>query len=153
MCVCVSHSVVFDPLWPHGLEDARLLCPWNSPGKNTGVGCHFLLQGIFPTQGSNSGLLQGRFLMLWATTYGRCYAKLWVSQVVLVVKNLPADEGDTRDASSIPGSGRSPREGNGNPLQYSCLENPMDRGAWRVQSTRSQRVGHNWSDWECTHAC
>ena len=36
---------------------ARLLCPWNSSGKNTGVGCHFLLQGIFPTQGSNMGLL------------------------------------------------------------------------------------------------
>ena len=151
MCVCVSHSVVSDPLWPHGLEATRLLCPWNSPGKNTRVCCHFLLQGIFPTQGSNSGLLQGRFLMFWATTYGRCYAKLWVSQVVLVVKNLPADERDTRDASSIPGSGRSPREGNGNPLHYSCLENLMDRGAWRVQSTRLQRVGH--SDLECTHAC
>ena len=68
-----------------------------------------------------------------------------------MVKNLPADERDTRDASSIPGSGRSPREGNGNPLHYSCLENLMDRGAWRVQSTRLQRVGH--SDLECTHAC
>ena len=39
------------------MEPARLLCPWNSPGKSTGVGCHFLLQGIFPTQGSNPGLL------------------------------------------------------------------------------------------------
>ena len=46
------------------------------------------------------------------------------------VKNLPANAGDTRDAGLIPGSGRSPGEGNGNPLQYSCLENPMDRGAW-----------------------
>ena len=44
----------------HGLEPARLLCPWNSPGKNTGAGCHFLLQGIFPTQGSNLGLLHCR---------------------------------------------------------------------------------------------
>ena len=42
---------------PHGLWSARLLCPWDSPGKNTGVGCHFLLQGIFPTQGSNLHLL------------------------------------------------------------------------------------------------
>ena len=42
---------------PHGLWSARLLCPWDSPGKNTGVGCHFLLQGIFPTQGSNLNLL------------------------------------------------------------------------------------------------
>ena len=42
---------MFDSLQPHGLKPARLLCPWNSPGKNTGVGCHFLFQGIFPTQG------------------------------------------------------------------------------------------------------
>ena len=54
------------------------------------------------------------------------------SQVVLVVKNLPANAGDMSDAGSIPGSGRSPEEGNGNPLQYSCLKNPMDRGAWRA---------------------
>ena len=53
------------------------------------------------------------------------------SQVALVVKNLPANAGDIRDAGSIPGLGRSPGEGNGNPLQYSCLENPMDRGAWQ----------------------
>ena len=48
-----------------------------------------------------------------------------------VVVNLPADAGDTGDTGLIPGSGISPGEGNGNPLQYSCLENPMDRG-WRV---------------------
>ena len=47
-----------------------------------------------------------------------------------MVKNLPANVGDIKDVGSIPGSGRSPGEGNGNPLQYSCLENPMDRGAW-----------------------
>ena len=47
-----------------------------------------------------------------------------------VVKNLPADAGDSRDAGSIPESGRSPGGGNGNPLQYSCLENTIDRGAW-----------------------
>ena len=51
------------------------------------------------------------------------------SQVVLVVKNPPANAGDVRDVGSIPGWGRSPGEGHGNPLQYSCLENPMDRGA------------------------
>ena len=48
----VSCSVVSDSLRPHGLQPASLLCPWNSPGKNTGVGCHSLLQGIFLTQGS-----------------------------------------------------------------------------------------------------
>ena len=55
---------------------------------------------------------------------------LRVSQVALVVKNPSANAGDIRDAVSIPGSGRSPGGGHGNPLQYSCLENPMDRGAW-----------------------
>ena len=50
----------------------------------------------------------------------------WVSQVALVVKNLPANAGDLRDADSIPGSGRSPGEGKGYPLQYSGLENSMD---------------------------
>ena len=48
----------------------------------------------------------------------------------LMVKNLPTNAGDTRDVGSIPGSGRAPGEGNGNPLQYSCLDNPMDGGAW-----------------------
>ena len=49
-------------LWPHGLLPTRLLCPWDSPGKNTGVGCHSLLQGIFPTQGLNQHLL---YLLHW----------------------------------------------------------------------------------------
>ena len=49
---------------------------------------------------------------------------------MLVVKNPPANAGDTRDMGSIPGLERSLGRGNGNPLQYSCLENPMDRGAW-----------------------
>ena len=77
----------------HGLQPTRLLCPGDSPGKNTGVSCHALLQGIFPTQGSNPCLLH------------------W-------------------EVGSTPGSGRSPGGGNGSPLQYSCLENPLDRGAW-----------------------
>ena len=58
LCVCMlscfSHST---SLWPHELQPTRLLCPWDSPGKNTGVGCHALLQGIFPTQGLNLSLL------------------------------------------------------------------------------------------------
>ena len=61
----------------------------------------------------------------------------------LVVKNPPANAGDIRDMGMISGLGRSPGEGNGNPLQYSCLENPMDKGAWQVtQSMGFQRVGH-----------
>ena len=62
--------------------------------------------------------------------------------MVLAVKNLLANVGDIRDASLIPGSGRSPEGGNGNPLQYSCLENPMDREAWQATVhgvTKSQK--------------
>ena len=54
------------------------------------------------------------------------------SQMVLVVKNLPANAGDARDTGSILGLGRTPGEGHGSPLQYSCLKNPMERGAWRA---------------------
>ena len=58
--------------------------------------------------------------------------EVWASQVALVVKNPPANAGDVRDASLIPGLGRSLGGGHGNPFQYSCLENPMDRGAWQA---------------------
>ena len=51
----LSRSVMSNTLPPRGLQPARLFCPWDSPGKNTGVGCHALLQGIFPAQGSKSG--------------------------------------------------------------------------------------------------
>ena len=60
----------------------------------------------------------------------------------LVVKNLPTNTGDIRDAGSIPGLGRSPGRGNGYPLQYSCLENPMDREAWQAIKGL-QRVGQD----------
>ena len=65
---------------------------------------------------------------------------LQASQEVLVVKNPPSNAGDLRDLASIPGSGRSPGGGRGNSLQYFCLGNPMDRGAW---SMRSRRVRHD----------
>ena len=54
------------------------------------------------------------------------------SQMVLEVKNVPANAGDARDSGSIPGWGRPPGVGSGNPLQYSCLGNPMDKGAWQA---------------------
>ena len=57
------------------------------------------------------------------------FAFLRASQAAIMVKNLPANAGDARNSGSIPRLGRSPQVGNGNPLQYSCLENPMDRGA------------------------
>ena len=72
-----------------------------------------------------------------------------------VVKNLPANAGDL---GSIPGSGRSPEEGSGNPLQYSCLGNPMDRGAWWTtvpwgckQSNTTERLNSNWYIYRCNN--
>ena len=63
---------------------------------------------------------------------------LWVgaSQAALTVKNLPANAGGVRDVGLIPGPGGSSGGGHGNPLQYSCLENPMDRGAWQAAVQR-----------------
>ena len=67
----VRLSAVSDSLRPHGLELATLLCPWDSPGKNTGVGCHALLQGIFPTQGSIPGLRHCRQILLLSEPPGK----------------------------------------------------------------------------------
>ena len=72
-----------------------------------------------------------------------CRPHLVDSQVATVVKNPPANAGDRRDVGSIPGSGRSPGGGHDNPVQYSCLESPVDREAGRLQSIKSQRVGHD----------
>ena len=58
-----SRTVMSNSLWSHGLLPARLLCPWNSPGKSTGVSCHFLLQGLFLTQRLNLGLLHCRQIL------------------------------------------------------------------------------------------
>ena len=71
---------------------------------------------------------------------------VWASQVARWVKNLLASAGDVRDAGSIPGLGRSPGGGHGNPLQSSCLENPMDKGAGKLQFAKSQA-------WLTEHAC
>ena len=65
------------------------------------------------------------------------------SPVAQLVKGLPANAGDTGDVGSIPGLGRSPAGGNGNPLQYSCLENPMNRGAWWAPVHGSQMLDMN----------
>ena len=74
---------------------------------------------------------------MYAFTY------MWGFLVAQLVKNLPANAGDARDAGLIPESGRSPGGGHGNTLQASCLENPMDRGAWRATPHGVTRVRHN----------
>ena len=74
------------------------------------------------------------------------FSQFWrtplASQVVLVAKNLPPNVGDIRDAVLIPGSRRSPGGGHGNPLRYSCLGNPMDRGPWWATAHGSQGLGY-----------
>ena len=103
--------------------------------------------------GSPPSSRRPQFLPLWISPYSYSWHGSWLlpeqmiwektkaaskmtatvaSQVALVVKNPPANAGDIRGASSIPGLGRSPGVGNSNPLQHSCLENHMDRGAWRA---------------------
>ena len=90
----------------------------------------------------------------WAVKYRKCFLLHILSHVFLyvlfpvgfpgssVAKNLPAN---ARDRGLIPGSGRSPAVGNGNPLKYFCLKSSMDRGAWWATVHRSQRVRHDWS--------
>ena len=75
----------------------------------------------------------------WGHKESDTVEQLTLSQGGLVVKNPPASAGDAGDMGSIRGSGRSPGEGNGNPLQYSCLGKPMDGGAWWATSMRSKK--------------
>ena len=105
----------------------------DSPGKNIGVDCHALLQEIFPIQGSNPGLPHCRQILYCLSHQG---SPRPIEKTVTRDQNglswwlswyLPANAGDV---GSIPGLGRAPGEGNGNPLQYSCMRNSMDRGAW-----------------------
>ena len=84
----VGRSVLSDSLQPHELWPARLLCPWDSPGKNTGVGCHFLLQGI---PGSTPCLLHCRQILYGLRHQGRSHTQHWVSQNVFGRTLVPQD--------------------------------------------------------------
>ena len=75
----------------------------------------------------------------------------WASQVVLVVKNPPANAGDVRGTSSIPGLGRPLRGEHGNPLEHSCLENSTDRGVWKATVHRVAQC-QTWLKWRSMHA-
>ena len=116
----LSHSVVFDSFQPHGLWPVKLLCPWGFSRKNTGLGCHALLQGIFPTQGSNSGLLHFRQILYNLNHPGSPRMLEWVAYPFSRGSSWPRN---WTGVSCIAG------EGNGNQLQCSCLENPRDGGA------------------------
>ena len=98
------------------------------------------------------GVAQSRTWLKWLSSSSSSSSSSeveWAFQVLLMVKNPPANSRGIRDTDSIPGSGRSPGGGHGNPLQYSCLENPMDRRAW---CATVQRVKYDWSNWACTHS-
>ena len=93
-------------------------------------------------------------LSLRVTTYQSCYMSTVYRQsnqvatvvdLITIFHKMPLNAFGWASLGSITGSGRSPVEGNGNPLQYSCLENSMDRGAWQATIMESQRVGHNWA--------
>ena len=85
--------------------------------------------------------------------FDAAYWVFWVSQVALVVKNWPVSAGDLRDAGLISGSGRSPGGGHGNPLQYSYLENPMDRGPWRATVQGATELITTKGTWRACTGC
>ena len=144
-------------LWGGGEELAR----WGGGGGSEGGEKDSKIQGELSRQRGELGLTrdgrqdvcvrgwrvsrchgEGDFEPSWSGQ-GLTYASLGRIQVALVVKNPSARAGDIRDLGLIPGLGRSPGGEHGNPLQYSCLENPMDRGAWqaivhRVAKSQSQ---------------
>ena len=107
---------------------------------NTGVGCHALLQGIFLTQGSNLHLLW-LLHMLWPP-YLLDFSGSSDSKVSAY---------NAGDSGSVPVLGRSPGEGNGKPLQYSCLENPIDSGAWWATVHRVAKSQTQLSDFTSLH--
>ena len=115
-----SCPVVSDSSRPHGLQPTRLLHPWDFPGKSTGVGCHFLLQRIFPTQGSNPGLPHYRQTLYCLSHQGSIYYIVKYNILIILIFNV----------QKLLHQVYSHGEGNGTSLQYSCLENPMDGGAW-----------------------
>ena len=103
--------------WRRALQSTQVFLPGESHGQRTLAG--YSLWGCKELDTTKVTLQQQQ-------------AALWASQVAVVVKYLPTNAGDIRDMGSIPGLGRSPGGGQGNPLQYSCRENLIDRGAWRA---------------------
>ena len=138
-CCCQVAPVVSDSVRPHRWQPTRLPHPWYSPGKNTGVGCQFLLQ-CMKVKSEREVAQSCPTLSDPIDCSLPCIYLFRASQVALVVKNSPANAGVVREAGLIPRLGRSLKEA----MQCSCLENPMDRGAWqamvhRVAKSRTQQ--------------
>ena len=129
----------------HGILQARIL-EW--------VAFPFSRGSSQPRDRTQVSRIAGGFFTSWATR--EAHGKLMIPfiafylplrpLVALFVRNLPSNAGDIRDTGSVPGSGRFPGGGNGSPLQYSCLENPMDRGAWRAM-VHGIAKSQTWLKW------
>ena len=143
-----------DFLQPHGLYS-----PWNPPGQNTGVGGLSLLQGIFPTKELNPGLPHCQLshqgsprILEWVAdpfTVDLPDPGIELWSPALQADSLPTElSRKPSDLGSILGLGRSPVEGNSYPLQYSGLENSMDRGAWWAIV---HGVAKSWTRLSVTH--
>ena len=142
-CVCSVTSVVSNSLQPNGLQLARLLCPWDSPGENTKVGSCSLLQRNLPNPGIEPRTPALQADSLPAEPPGIhlhihisllfYYFNWWRSS-----KESTCNTENTGDIGLIPGLGRSPAGGYGNPFQYSYLENSMDNEPGKLESIAFQ---------------
>ena len=127
-----------DSVRPHRRKPTRLPRPWDSPGKNTGVGCHFLLQCMKVK--SESEVAQS-----CATLSNPMDCSLpgssahGIFQVRVLEWGTIAFSPNYAEMGSIPGWGRFPGVGNGNPLQYPCMENSMEREAWQAAAHRGHK--------------
>ena len=143
-CVCsVSQSCL---LWPHGLQPARLFCPWNFPDK-----IHMLIFYYFVSQ-------HFKTIFCWISFFLHLNLRQWHPTPVLLpgtshgLRSLVGcspwgrEESDMTEQLDFHFSLSCIGEGNCNPLQFSCLENPRDGGAWWAAVYGSHRVGHDWSD-------
>ena len=152
-CCCLFNSQFSLPLLKKKAENTRNLLSHISLQQRVAIWCssgQICWAEVRGVTWKDRAMPKGKLLLLSPFLE---YATLWASQVALVVKNLPATAGEW-DAILIPGPGRSPGGGNGNPIQYFCLENPMDRGAWQavvhrvVESwTRPKRLSTHVSTW------
>ena len=89
VCVCVYLVAQLYLTLCNGLQPARLLCPWNFPGKNTGVVSHSLLQGIFPTHGSNPGLLHCRWILYYLSHQGNPVETIMLAKLIYILNAIP----------------------------------------------------------------
>ena len=112
--VCAVTSVVSDTLWRYGLQSAGLLCPWDFPGKNTGVGCRSLLQGIFLTQGQNSDVVcllhwqESSSPLLPAGKPTQAHTSILISPLLKLYFNKLRVHTDTFNSSSVPKDSTQP---------------------------------------------